>query len=208
MAGRVAGRARAACTCRTESPAHSIRAHGDWLLVGGESHKTGRRTRPSATSGSSAWARERFGLEPELRWATQDHMPRGRRAVRGPPRPAVRTCGSPPASRSGASRWAPPPPSCWPRRSPAASTRGRALFDPNRLRPRASAPTSSRRTRTWRTTSSPTGWLKRGSAALHAPRLPARLERRRGDLGLPLPRLPLRRERRGDRGPRRAAAQP
>jgi glycine/D-amino acid oxidase-like deaminating enzyme/nitrite reductase/ring-hydroxylating ferredoxin subunit len=59
----------------TESPAHSIRAHGDWLLVGGESHKTGQADAAERYERLSRWARERFGLEPELRWATQDQMP-------------------------------------------------------------------------------------------------------------------------------------
>jgi glycine/D-amino acid oxidase-like deaminating enzyme len=59
----------------TESPAHSIRAHGDWLLVGGESHKTGQADAAERFARLAAWAGERFGLEPELRWATQDQMP-------------------------------------------------------------------------------------------------------------------------------------
>jgi glycine/D-amino acid oxidase-like deaminating enzyme len=59
----------------TESPAHSIRAHGEWLLVGGESHKTGQADEAERYRRLEAWARERFGLEPELRWATQDQMP-------------------------------------------------------------------------------------------------------------------------------------
>jgi glycine/D-amino acid oxidase-like deaminating enzyme/nitrite reductase/ring-hydroxylating ferredoxin subunit len=59
----------------TERPAHSIRAHGDWLLVGGESHKTGQADTAERYTRLEAWARERFGIEPELRWATQDHMP-------------------------------------------------------------------------------------------------------------------------------------
>ena len=59
----------------TESPAHSIRAHGEWLLVGGESHKTGQADAAERYERLGAWARERFGLEPELRWATQDQMP-------------------------------------------------------------------------------------------------------------------------------------
>jgi glycine/D-amino acid oxidase-like deaminating enzyme len=59
----------------TESPAHSIRAHGDWLLVGGESHKTGQADAAERFERLSRWAGERFGLEPELRWATQDQMP-------------------------------------------------------------------------------------------------------------------------------------
>jgi glycine/D-amino acid oxidase-like deaminating enzyme len=59
----------------TESPAHSIRAHGEWLLVGGESHKTGQADAAERYEQLDTWARERFGLEPELRWATQDQMP-------------------------------------------------------------------------------------------------------------------------------------
>ena len=63
----------------TESPAHSIRAHEldgrTWLLVGGESHKTGQTDAAQRYERLADWARERFGIEPELRWATQDQMP-------------------------------------------------------------------------------------------------------------------------------------
>jgi glycine/D-amino acid oxidase-like deaminating enzyme len=74
VAGRVTERP-AGMYLSTESPAHSIRAHGDWLLVGGESHKTGQADAAERYERLGAWARERFGLEPELRWATQDQMP-------------------------------------------------------------------------------------------------------------------------------------
>jgi glycine/D-amino acid oxidase-like deaminating enzyme/nitrite reductase/ring-hydroxylating ferredoxin subunit len=74
VAGRVTA-APGAMYLSTESPAHSIRAHGDWLLVGGESHKTGQAGAAERYERLGAWARERFGLEPELRWATQDQMP-------------------------------------------------------------------------------------------------------------------------------------
>jgi glycine/D-amino acid oxidase-like deaminating enzyme len=74
VAGRVPERP-AGMYLSTESPAHSIRAHGDWLLVGGESHKTGQADAAERYRRLEAWARERFGLEPELRWATQDQMP-------------------------------------------------------------------------------------------------------------------------------------
>jgi glycine/D-amino acid oxidase-like deaminating enzyme len=74
VAGRLAERP-AGMYLSTESPAHSIRAHGDWLLVGGESHKTGQADATERFERLSAWARGRFGLEPELRWATQDQMP-------------------------------------------------------------------------------------------------------------------------------------
>jgi glycine/D-amino acid oxidase-like deaminating enzyme/nitrite reductase/ring-hydroxylating ferredoxin subunit len=59
----------------TESPAHSIRTHGTWLLVAGESHKTGQGDAGERYERLAAWARQRFGIEPELRWATQDQMP-------------------------------------------------------------------------------------------------------------------------------------
>ena len=64
----------------TESPAHSIRAHlldGErWLLVGGESHKTGQDDEAERYRRLLAYTRERFGIEEaELHWATQDQMP-------------------------------------------------------------------------------------------------------------------------------------
>jgi glycine/D-amino acid oxidase-like deaminating enzyme/nitrite reductase/ring-hydroxylating ferredoxin subunit len=63
----------------TESPAHSIRTYAvdgrTWLLVGGESHKTGQADARERYQRLEHWARERFGVEPALRWATQDQMP-------------------------------------------------------------------------------------------------------------------------------------
>ena len=64
----------------TESPAHSIRTHEledgkTWLLVGGESHKTGQADAAQRYERLTDWARGRFGIEPTLRWATQDQMP-------------------------------------------------------------------------------------------------------------------------------------
>jgi glycine/D-amino acid oxidase-like deaminating enzyme/nitrite reductase/ring-hydroxylating ferredoxin subunit len=63
----------------TESPAHSIRVHDldgrRWLLVGGESHKTGHGDAADRYRTLEDWARVRFGLDPVLRWATQDQMP-------------------------------------------------------------------------------------------------------------------------------------
>ena len=76
VAGRLGGAAAPeAMYLSTEKPAHSIRAHGDWLLVGGESHKTGQGDAGERYARLSRWAGERFGLEPELRWATQDFVP-------------------------------------------------------------------------------------------------------------------------------------
>jgi hypothetical protein len=124
----------------TESPAHSIRAHGDWLLVGGESHKTGQADAGERYDRLAAWARERFGLEPELRWATQDHMPVDGVPYVGRHDPlsgdvwvatGFRKWGLAMGTAAGELL--------------AAQIGGREhpstrLFDPNRLRPRASAP--------------------------------------------------------------------
>jgi glycine/D-amino acid oxidase-like deaminating enzyme/nitrite reductase/ring-hydroxylating ferredoxin subunit len=65
----------------TESPAHSIRAHrlGDgrsFLLVGGESHKTGQSDAVERFERLAGWAREHFGVAGfQYHWATQDNMP-------------------------------------------------------------------------------------------------------------------------------------
>jgi glycine/D-amino acid oxidase-like deaminating enzyme/nitrite reductase/ring-hydroxylating ferredoxin subunit len=69
----------AAMYLSTESPAHSIRAHATngrtWLLVGGESHKTGQGDAAARYARLEGWAREHFRVEPAMRWATQDQMP-------------------------------------------------------------------------------------------------------------------------------------
>ena len=125
----------------TESPAHSIRAHGDWLLVGGESHKTGQADAAERYERLAAWARERFGLEPELRWATQDHMP-----VDGVPYVGRH---DPLSSNlwvaTGFKKWGLAMGTAAAELLSAQVT-GREhawseLFDPSRIRPRASAPT-------------------------------------------------------------------
>jgi glycine/D-amino acid oxidase-like deaminating enzyme/nitrite reductase/ring-hydroxylating ferredoxin subunit len=63
----------------TESPAHSIRTHRlgarTWLLVGGESHKTGQADAAERYERLERWMLERFGVQPVMRWATQDQMP-------------------------------------------------------------------------------------------------------------------------------------
>ena len=157
VAGRVAD-APAGMYLSTESPAHSIRAHGDWLLVGGESHKTGQANAAERYERLSAWARDRFGLEPELRWATQDHMP-----VDGVPYVGRH---DPLSSNlwvaTGFRKWGLAMGTAAAELLTALIT-GRehpwaALFDPNRVRARARVRRRSpRRTRTSRTTSSPTG---------------------------------------------------
>lgn len=63
----------------TESPSHSIRTHrlgsGTWLLVGGESHKTGQGDAAERYESLAGWMTEHFGVQPVMRWATQDQMP-------------------------------------------------------------------------------------------------------------------------------------
>jgi glycine/D-amino acid oxidase-like deaminating enzyme len=131
----------AAMYLSTESPAHSIRAHGDWLLVGGESHKTGQADARERYERLSAWARERFGLEPELRWATQDQMP-----VDGVPYVGRHDPLSPNVwVATGFKKWGLAMGTAAAELL-AAQIAGRdhpwtALFDPNRVRVRAGAPT-------------------------------------------------------------------
>jgi glycine/D-amino acid oxidase-like deaminating enzyme/nitrite reductase/ring-hydroxylating ferredoxin subunit len=125
----------------TESPSHSIRAHGDWLLVGGESHKTGQADEEERYYRLTTWARERFGLEPELHWATQDQMP-----VDGVPYVGRHD----PFSSglwvaTGFKKWGLAMGTAAAELL-AAQITGREhpwseLFDPNRVRPRASGPT-------------------------------------------------------------------
>ena len=140
VAGRVADRP-AGMYLSTESPAHSIRAHGDWLLVGGESHKTGQANAAERYERLSAWARDRFGLEPELRWATQDHMP-----VDGVPYVGRHDPGSSNLwVATGFRKWGLAMGTAAAELLTALIT-GRehpwvALFDPNRVRARAGAPT-------------------------------------------------------------------
>jgi glycine/D-amino acid oxidase-like deaminating enzyme len=125
----------------TESPAHSIRAHGEWLLVGGESHKTGQADEAERYDRLTAWARERFGLEPELRWATQDQMPVDNVPYVGRHDPLS----SGVWVATGFKKWGLAMGTAAAELL-AAQIGGRehpwtALFDPSRLRPRASGPT-------------------------------------------------------------------
>jgi glycine/D-amino acid oxidase-like deaminating enzyme/nitrite reductase/ring-hydroxylating ferredoxin subunit len=73
------GAASAGMYLSTESPSHSIRTHelgsGTWLLVGGESHKTGQGDARERYERLESWMLERFGVRPVMRWATQDQMP-------------------------------------------------------------------------------------------------------------------------------------
>jgi glycine/D-amino acid oxidase-like deaminating enzyme/nitrite reductase/ring-hydroxylating ferredoxin subunit len=140
VAGRAPASRPAGMYLSTESPAHSIRAHGDWLLVGGESHKTGQADAAERYERLAAWARERFGLEPELGWATQDQMP-----VDGVPYVGRHD----PLSgdvwvATGFKKWGlamgTAAAELLAARIAGLDHAWAELFDPNRLRPRASAP--------------------------------------------------------------------
>jgi glycine/D-amino acid oxidase-like deaminating enzyme/nitrite reductase/ring-hydroxylating ferredoxin subunit len=127
----------------TESPAHSIRTHAmdgrTWLLVAGESHKTGQGDAGERYERLAAWARERFGIEPALRWATQDQMPADGVAYVGPVDPVSKNV----FVATGFRKWglamgvaSAELLAAWVdgREHPAAG-----LFDTRRLRPRAGA---------------------------------------------------------------------
>jgi glycine/D-amino acid oxidase-like deaminating enzyme len=125
----------------TESPAHSIRAHGDWLLVGGESHKTGQADAAERYERLAAWAHERFGIEAELRWATHDQMPMDNVPYVGRHDPVSSGLWV----ATGFKKWGLAMGTAAAELL-TAQIMGRAhpwteLFDPSRLRPRASAPT-------------------------------------------------------------------
>ena len=70
----------AAMYLSTEQPAHSIRSHDldgqEHLLVGGQSHKTGKADEIERYELLLAYGRERFGVATATHhWATQDYMP-------------------------------------------------------------------------------------------------------------------------------------
>ena len=81
LALRVGGDAPEGMFLSTESPSHTIRPapgeDGGLLVVGGESHPTGRGGDTMArVRRLEAWARDRFDVRSiELRWSTQDNMP-------------------------------------------------------------------------------------------------------------------------------------
>jgi glycine/D-amino acid oxidase-like deaminating enzyme/nitrite reductase/ring-hydroxylating ferredoxin subunit len=81
VAGRVDGDAPEGMYLSTEKPAHSIRAHRledgrRFLLVGGESHKTGQADAAERFARLGDYAHRRLGLQAlEYHWATQDNMP-------------------------------------------------------------------------------------------------------------------------------------
>ncbi len=80
VAARIAGDTPQGMYLSTEKPAHSLRAHpggdGELLLVGGESHKTGKGHESERYAALERYARQRFTVESvDYRWATQDNMP-------------------------------------------------------------------------------------------------------------------------------------
>jgi glycine/D-amino acid oxidase-like deaminating enzyme/nitrite reductase/ring-hydroxylating ferredoxin subunit len=81
VASRIDGDAPTGMYLSTESPAHSIRVHRladgrRWLLVGGESHKTGQADAGERYRRLRDWSAERFDAGPvEYHWATHDHVP-------------------------------------------------------------------------------------------------------------------------------------
>jgi glycine/D-amino acid oxidase-like deaminating enzyme/nitrite reductase/ring-hydroxylating ferredoxin subunit len=81
LAAKAGGELPAGMYLSTESPAHSIRAHAlddgrRFLLIGGESHKTGQADALERYRRLAEYARARFGVEKlDYHWATQDNMP-------------------------------------------------------------------------------------------------------------------------------------
>jgi glycine/D-amino acid oxidase-like deaminating enzyme/nitrite reductase/ring-hydroxylating ferredoxin subunit len=81
VAAPLRARGPSAMYLSTESPAHSIRVHElddgrRFLLVGGESHKTGQADARDRYARLAGYARERFGVDViAYHWATQDNMP-------------------------------------------------------------------------------------------------------------------------------------
>jgi glycine/D-amino acid oxidase-like deaminating enzyme/nitrite reductase/ring-hydroxylating ferredoxin subunit len=60
-----------------DSPTRSIRSHGDLLIVGGESHKTGEdKDTERRYEALESWARERFSVtEVKYHWSAHDNIP-------------------------------------------------------------------------------------------------------------------------------------
>jgi glycine/D-amino acid oxidase-like deaminating enzyme/nitrite reductase/ring-hydroxylating ferredoxin subunit len=82
VAARASGELPDGMYLSTESPAHSVRLHpapdgGEYLLLGGESHKTGQGGSTAERYARLAdWGRERFAIRSFThRWSTQDTMP-------------------------------------------------------------------------------------------------------------------------------------
>jgi len=127
----------------TESPAHSIRSHAlngvTWLLVGGESHKTGQGDAAERYRRLEDWARERFGIDPVLRWATQDQMPADGVPFIGPSDPLSKNVFVATGFRKWGLAMGAAAGELLAALVEGADHRWAELFDTRRLRPRASA---------------------------------------------------------------------
>lgn len=57
----------------TQDPYHYVRTEGDWLIIGGEDHKTGQEMKPDTRFANlEAWARKRFSFDRvEWKWSGQ-----------------------------------------------------------------------------------------------------------------------------------------
>ena len=130
----------------TESPSHSVRAHpmpdgGELLVVGGESHKTGQEDPVECYEKLEAYARERFDVESvDYRWSAQDCMPADSLPYVGRVQPGSTRVWT----ATGFKKWGMTNGSAaallladlvQDRENPWAK-----VFDPNRLKPLASAP--------------------------------------------------------------------
>ncbi|HEV3001465.1 MAG TPA: FAD-dependent oxidoreductase [Solirubrobacteraceae bacterium] len=77
VAGRPAVAPPRAMLITAGQPTRSVRAHGDWLLIGGEGHQTGAsKADPDRYEQLMEFGRRHFGIaEFPYRWSTQDGMP-------------------------------------------------------------------------------------------------------------------------------------
>lgn len=82
IAARASGEQPEGMYLSTESPSHSVRLHpapdgGEYLLLGGESHKTGEGgSTTERYERLAAWGEGRFSIRSFThRWSTQDNMP-------------------------------------------------------------------------------------------------------------------------------------
>jgi nitrite reductase/ring-hydroxylating ferredoxin subunit len=77
VAGRPSVPAPKAMLITAGQPTRSVRAYGEWLLIGGEGHQTGAsKAQPERYEQLMAFGREHFGITDfPYRWSTQDGMP-------------------------------------------------------------------------------------------------------------------------------------
>ena len=223
---------RRACRSTPASTTRSVRSYDSTLVLGGEGHTAGaREATPERFETLERFAREHWAVEAVThRWSAQDPSSWDLMPIAGRYHPRTTACSRRRASTSGASPTAWPPRRSSPTSSPGARTRGPTASTPtasaspacrrsrqlgskfvadmviDRVRP---ADRAADRPRRARQEGRPPRRGRHGArrlVALHAPRLPRALERRRAQLGLPLPRLALRRRRHRPRGPGGQAA--